>query len=231
MKCLTYLFVDLGSIAIPFLFSFHPRIRFDKVWRSYFIANMFIIIPFLIWDVVFTKYGIWGFNPDYLCGVELFGLPLEEYLFFICIPYACLFTYFSLKKLWSYKFITSSTQLISLAILLLSILMTSLNYEKAYTLSTFSFLTLLMILVIRLRFKWINHFYFSYLILLIPFFITNGILTGSGLEKPIVWYNDIHNLGIRLGTIPIEDVFYGLSLMLGIAIVFEYLMENKILTK
>ena len=110
---------------------------------------------------------------------------------------------------------------------MLSILMTSINYEKAYTLTTFSFLTLLLILVIRLRLKWINHFYFSYLILLIPFFITNGILTGTGLEKPIVWYNDIHNLGIRLGTIPLEDIFYGLLLLLGIAIVFEYIIKKS----
>ena len=226
MKELTYLFVDLGSIAIPFLFSFHPRIRFDKVWAPYFIANLVIIVPFLIWDVIFTKYGIWGFNTDYLCGIQLFGLPLEEYLFFICIPYACIFTYFSLKKLWTYKFITSSTQFISITLFLLSIIITSLNYDKAYTLTTFSFLTLLMILVIKLRLKWINHFYFSYLILLIPFFITNGILTGTGLENPIVWYNDNHNLGIRLGTIPLEDIFYGFLLLLGIAIVFEYKIKK-----
>ena len=53
-----------------------------------------------------------------------------------------------------------------------------------------------------------------YLFLLIPFFIVNGILTGTGLEAPIVWYNNQENLGVRLLTIPIEDAFYGFELIL-----------------
>jgi lycopene cyclase domain-containing protein len=52
-----------------------------------------------------------------------------------------------------------------------------------------------------------------YLFLLIPFFIVNGILTGTGLEAPIVWYNNQENLGVRLLTIPIEDTFYGFELI------------------
>ena len=50
--------------------------------------------------------------------------------------------------------------------------------------------------------------------MLIPFFIVNGVLTGTGIEGNIVWYNDDQNLGIRLGTIPIEDTAYAFSLIL-----------------
>jgi lycopene cyclase domain-containing protein len=47
------------------------------------------MIPYLIWDVAFTKNGVWGFNPAYHGNVVILGLPLEEILFFAIIPYAC----------------------------------------------------------------------------------------------------------------------------------------------
>lgn len=54
----------------------------------------------------------------------------------------------------------------------------------------------------------------TYLVILPFFFASNGLLTGSLLDAPIVWYNNEHNLRLRLTTIPIEDVFYGLLLIL-----------------
>ncbi len=65
-----------------------------------------------------------------------------------------------------------------------------------------------------LRVNWIGKLWRIYPILLIPFFIVNGILTGTGLEEPVVWYNDSRNLGIRLLSIPIEDVVYGFEMIL-----------------
>jgi hypothetical protein len=62
-----------------------------------------------------------------------------------------------------------------------------------------------------------------YPILLIPFFIVNGILTGSGLPQPIVWYNNAENIGIQLWTIPVEDIFYGFELMLINVYLYEML--------
>jgi lycopene cyclase domain-containing protein len=61
---------------------------------------------------------------------------------------------------------------------------------------------------------------------LIPFFIVNGILTGSGLKQPVVWYNNAENIGIRLFTIPVEDIAYGLELILANIFFFEIFKKD-----
>ena len=78
-----------------------------------------------------------------------------------------------------------------------------------------------------LKVKWLSRFYFSYLVLLLPFYIVNGMLTGMWLNEPVVIYNDLENLNIRWNTIPIEDVFYGMLLLLINIGLYEYLQSKQ----
>jgi len=48
---------------------------------------------FLLWDVVATERGTWSFNPTYVTGTRILGLPLEELAFFVVIPLCGLLTY------------------------------------------------------------------------------------------------------------------------------------------
>ena len=89
----TYLQVLAFSIIIPLIFSFHNKIQFYKKWPAFFKANTLVTIPFLIWDELFTRQEVWGFSNQHIIGNHLFNLPIEEILFFIIIPYCCVFTY------------------------------------------------------------------------------------------------------------------------------------------
>jgi lycopene cyclase domain-containing protein len=69
--------------------------------------------------------------------------------------------------------------------------------------------------------KWFGDFILAYIVCLLPFFIVNGILTGSITDDPIVWYSEQHIIGWRMGTIPFEDLFYNYDLLLPLAWLFN----------
>lgn len=73
---------------------------------------------------------------------------------------------------------------------------------------------------------WFGKATFVYIILLVPFVMVNGILTGSWIASPIVSYNPAENMNIRLLTIPVEDIFYGFEMIL-LNIYFMKLFEKK----
>jgi lycopene cyclase domain-containing protein len=52
---------------------------------------------------------------------------------------------------------------------------------------------------------------------------SNGYLTG----RPIVLYDPAYFLGVRLGTIPIEDFFYGFGLITLSLVLWEYFVRKE----
>jgi lycopene cyclase domain-containing protein len=223
-----YLLVDTLSFIFPFLFSFYPKSNFSKKWKHLWVAISIPGILFIIWDEFFTQLGVWGFNEKYLSGIYVGSLPLEEILFFVCIPYACVFTYEAINFLIKEDYFSSYQKVISITLIVVSLLVGFINIDKWYTSTTFIGLAAYISL---LQFGWkspyLSKFYFAYLFILIPFFIVNGILTGSWIDDPVVWYNDAENLGVRMGTIPVEDVFYGMLLITMNVSIFEWLQKKK----
>lgn len=222
----TYLLIDLGTILVPFIFSFHPKLNFHKTWKAYWPANICIALLFIGWDILYTKIGVWGFNENYICGIKFFNLPIEEILFFICVPYSSVFTYHCFKIL--IKDLNVPTTLISILLSVALLIIGILNIDKLYTSVTFIAMSLLLAFIGLVRKDvWLKHFLFTYLIILIPFFIVNGILTGTWINEPIVWYNNNENLGIRMLTIPFEDTFYGMLLLLLNTWLYELFLQKR----
>ncbi len=182
---------------------------------------------FIPWDVIFTINGVWGFNSDYFLGFEIFSLPLEEWLFFICIPFACVFTHYALLLYFpNLKLNKVATKAISISLVLILFILALANYDKWYTLVNFSLAIPLTWLVYKYNPQLLQHFFLTFLVMLIPFFIVNGVLTGSWIDNQVVWYNDAENLGIRMGTIPVEDSIYAYSMILMNLFFFEYLCSR-----
>ncbi len=219
----TYLLVDILCLLFPLGFSFHPRLEFHKQWRFFVVPCLLTGTFFVIWDILFTRIGVWSFNPRYLMGAWLWGLPLEEYLFFFCIPYACVFTYYSINRYYNLVAYSTTTRNISAGLALILSATALAHLSQLYTSATFLLRSLLLMLLIAGRARFLAGFFVSFLVILVPFFISNGILTGSGLAEPVVRYNDNYNLHIRLMTIPLEDVFYGMLLLLLNVAGFEYM--------
>ncbi len=208
----TYLLIDLFSMLFPLLFSFHPRLQFYKSWPAFLPAALISGLVFVVWDMYFTHLKVWGFNQAYLTGVYFGNLPMEEALFFFCIPYACVFTYAALPQK---GFTKGAERIVTLVLIGVSVLLAVFFNRRPYTTLTFGLLaSLIFISRFVLKVKWLSRFYQTYLWLLIPFFLVNGLLTGTCLASPVVWYNRNDMLNLRLLTIPVEDIFYGMVLIL-----------------
>jgi len=188
------------------------------------LMTMLVFIP---WDMLKTSLEVWGFNPRYLLGYYIGNLPLEEWMFFIAIPFACLFTYHSLNYLVRKDFIGRYAERITLFLAILLLVFGLMNTGRLYTsvtfISTGAFLLFHRFVV---KGEYMGRFYLMYLVTLIPFFIVNGLLTGSFIPEEVVYYDDTQNLGIRLGTIPVEDMVYGLLMLLMNVTWFEF-FRNK----
>lgn len=223
---LTYFAVNVGCILIPLLASFHPRLAFHKQWKYFWLPCLLTAVGFVVWDIWFTAIGVWRFDPAYVCGIYCFNLPIEEVLFFIFIPYACTFTYYCCSlirlPLISYKAANNTTLLLIVALFLIAVV----HRHQLYTSITFLLLSITLAFFLYTKASFLPVFFVSYLLILIPFFIANGILTGSWIAHPVVVYNDQQNLGIRLMTIPVEDLFYGMLLQLLNVAGFQWLKSK-----
>ena len=180
------------------------------------------MVYFIIWDVFFTKNEVWGFNETYHSTIEIFNLPLEEWLFFICIPYACVFTHYALLHYFPNAKLTAKiTNYLSVSLAFIFIWVSFLFYENAYTFVNFLVGAIWLLIVNKYHQKLLRQFFLTFIVMIIPFLIVNGILTGSFIENEVVWYNNYENMGLRVFTIPLEDFIYAFSLILSCLFITE----------
>ena len=219
-----YLYLNIFTILFPFLLSFDRKVAFYKDWGALFPAILANGVFFIVWDALFTEAGIWGFNEEYLTGIYFFNLPLEEVLFFLTVPYACVFIYDVLNAYITKDLLQPYAKTIAVGLMLVLPLIAVFHMSQVYTSITFMLLTLLHL--VHLRFfgtRYLGRFYLAYLVHLLPFLLVNGVLT----YMPIVWYNDAYNLGLRIVSIPVEDTLYSMLMLLLTISVYEGIRRRK----
>jgi lycopene cyclase domain-containing protein len=149
-------------------------------------------------------------------------------LFFFVVPYCCVFIYECIRcyfpQLSNKNFANIFMQLLAVVLLVAGLVF----YNRYYTSWTFILCALFIakLYVFKKFFQDFNAVFFvvAYAIILIPFLLVNGVLTAI----PVVLYNNAENLGIRIYTIPLEDIFYGMLLVLMNIAIYEKLRNRKI---
>jgi lycopene cyclase domain-containing protein len=217
-----YAYLHLFTFIPVFLLSFDKNVHYYKKWGSLLPAILIVALIFIGWDVFFTVRGVWGFNDHYFLGITFLQLPIEEWLFFFTVPFACVFIYECLNFYVKKDILASIEKFLTPSLATIFTVVGLLYWGHLYTSTTF------LLTGGFLFFHWLfldgtyrSRFYLSYLVVIIPFLIVNGVLTGGYTQQPVVIYNSDEYLGIRITSVPLDDAIYGFLLIFGIVTLFE----------
>ena len=75
---MTYFWVLTATLIVPLFFSFEKNLQFWKRVPALLLACTLVGLVFLLWDIAFTRYEVWGFGSSHIMGLKFFGLPVEE---------------------------------------------------------------------------------------------------------------------------------------------------------
>lgn len=214
-----YLLIDAASLAFPLAFARSIRFGFGRAWPRALLAVGLSALPFAAWDIAFARAGVWDFNPAYVLGPAFLGLPIEEWLFFLCIPFACLFIY---RQFAGAPAASGPAGLpsgirprpgrafvLGFAALSLAFAALSLSHAgRAYTLCVGLCAAAAAAALAWARPRYARPFLLGLAVQYLPFLLVNGLLTAL----PVVLYRADAILGPRLFRIPVEDAAYAFAM-------------------
>ena len=219
-----YLIFNIIVFAGPLLFGAMRPFYFINRWKDTILPILIPAIFFLIWDSIVAD-SHWHFNENYILGIKFFNLPVEEILFFISVPFACLFTWEMIIRRTREKEIMWINKIRIYLYLLIPIGIWIFISGKHYTGLATSFLGLSILLdrLLNTNLMLQRRFYFYLLFVLMFTLIFNGYLTW----RPVVTYSVQYQLDFRIFTIPIEDFVYGTALIFMNTSIYEKIINKR----
>lgn len=205
-----YLIINILIILIPLILSFEKNITYCKKIPQLFSSIFIVSTAYVIWDSIATKRGDWAFNSEHLIGIYFFELPIEEILFFITVPYSCIFIYETVKLYVKEKELHINKNIFWTAALLFMMTAIVFHYQH-YTFTVTIFTAIFFLLTIFIKPQLLNsyHYWLTILISFVPFLVVNYFLTSI----PVVTYDEAAFFGERFITIPFEDFLYSFSMI------------------
>ena len=80
--------------SLVLLYILRDRINFKNLG----ISLLILFIIGVIWDQISIRMGIWSFSQDKIVG-NLFGIPIEEYIFMVFVPLLIITVYTLVNKI------------------------------------------------------------------------------------------------------------------------------------
>ncbi|HMA83244.1 MAG TPA: lycopene cyclase domain-containing protein [Candidatus Thermoplasmatota archaeon] len=230
-----YLTLDILILLFPLLFSFKWVFPYYKNYKPLFASILIVGGIYILWDIIVTFRGDWWFNHEYLIdlGFTIGGIPLEEALFFVVVPYSCIFIYENLQYFFKDKNI-SFNKWIYYAISILLFIIALIYYHQEYTiLALLSVSTFFIIAATWFPDLLQSRNYWAYILIsFVAFIIFNYLLTSIPvvLYNPnAIWGGTVDQLWYgRFITIPFEDFFYNFSMLSFYLLVYRYFKKRWI---
>lgn len=208
MHNFAYLLFNIFVFIPVLILSLITDVKPYKNWRGLAAGYLFVSIPFVLWDIWAAGAGHWGFNGLYVYEWRMFGIPYEEVLFFVTVPYAMMYVWGVVNKHVAAKRISDTwANLVLVFIALVSVVLLARYWPNGYTRSAMLATILCCYVVSYLKIAQNMRFWIFQLALVSIFLVANGFLTAL----PIITYGENSIIGIRILTIPLEDFFFNFA--------------------
>lgn len=212
--------------------SFDKKVKFYSHIEDVIITILFGSFFMLLLEIFFMRRGISGFIPDYIIKTNFFYLPIEKVLFFITIPYSCIFIYEYIRTKFKKDFLLPYVKKINMLVIfiLTFLLLFSFYKEYPFTILALSDIFIYLYFINKLNNNYMGYFYLSYLVTLIPYLISNT-LVNNGLwfisKSPIIWYNKDKISDLKIFNIPLENTVYFMFFLLTYISIYEFSKSKK----
>lgn len=224
MEKYTFLLIDVLIFFVPMFLMLDKRFESKRTFNQLVPALLLMAALFTVWDLAFSHSLIRTFNPNYVIGFYFLGIPFEEYLLFLLTPFAVTVMYEYMTIVVPERMRQQNGNSFAMVLAVLFLFLAMAFRQHLYTFYTCLFSSLLLQFnVYFLKSQFLGRYFFVFAVALVPAMLIHGVLT----SHPVIQYSHTGISGIKLGTIPFEDIVLLLLQTLLVLTIFDGYKRGK----